>query len=208
MLTFTEDQAAALVLDAGTLKRGRELAGPAKWAGLGRTDTAAGGGAKPYLTGIDLSEPAFKCLCPSRVFPCKHRAGLLLLLAWQPALLLTGAPPAWLAEWLEKRQAKNAEQAKKASQAPTDAVLAGAPTASAAPSPAQLKREAQRHARMQLLNLGPPPTTDSLEVEWALIHTVDLLSAEDLQEAVLLAHDTEVKQTVEIRLANYFKKNP
>jgi hypothetical protein len=56
-----------------------------------------------------------------------------------------------------------------------------------------------------LINLGPPPDTGSLEVEWSLIHTVDLLSAKDLQEAVLLANDTEVRRTVEIRLANYFK---
>ena len=162
MITFTEDQAAALVTDAGTLKRGRELAGPAKWAGLGRTATAAwgecaGSGSKPYLTGIDLSEPAFKCSCPSRVFPCKHGAGLLLLLARQPTLLPTGAPPAWLAEWLEKRQAKGEEQAektaaKKASKAPAAQVAPGPDAiaeALASPGTAQLKREAQRHARMQ-----------------------------------------------------------
>jgi hypothetical protein len=162
MITFTEDQAAALVADAGTLKRGRELAGPAKWGNLGRTDTAAwgecaGSGSKPYLTGIDLSEPAFKCSCPSRVFPCKHGAGLLLLLARQPALLPTGTPPAWLAEWLEKRQAKGEEQAekaaaKKAPKIPAAANPAGAPTATdapTAPTAAQQKREVQRHARMQ-----------------------------------------------------------
>ncbi len=158
MIIFTEDQAAALVTDAGTLKRGRELAGPAKWGNLGRTDTAAwgecaGSGSKPYLVGIDLSEPAFKCSCPSRVFPCKHGAGLLLLLARQPALLPTGPPPAWLAEWLDKRQAKGEEQAeksaaKKAPTAPTDAAPE-ATEAPAAPAAAQQKREAQRHARMQ-----------------------------------------------------------
>ena len=162
MITFTEDQAAALVTDAGTLKRGRELAGPAKWGNLGRTDTAAwgecaGSGSKPYLTGIDLSEPAFRCSCPSRVFPCKHGAGLLLLLARQPALLPAGTPPAWLAEWLEKRQTKGEEQAekaaaKKAPKAPAAEAAPGSPeTAEAAPAPnaAQQKREAQRHARMQ-----------------------------------------------------------
>ena len=162
MITFTEDQAAALVTDAGTLKRGRELAGPAKWGNLGRTDTAAwgecaGSGSKPYLTGIDLSEPAFKCSCPSRVFPCKHGAGLLLLLARQPTLLPAGTPPAWLAEWLEKRQTKGEEQAekaaaKKAPKVPAAETTPGSPeTAEAAPAPntAQQKREAQRHARMQ-----------------------------------------------------------
>ena len=158
MLTFTEDQAAALVTDAGTLKRGRELAGPAKWGNLGRTDTAAwgecaGSGSKPYLVGIDLSEPAFKCSCPSRVFPCKHGAGLLLLLARQPALLPAGTPPAWLAEWLDKRQAKDEAQAEKAAAKPAKKVDADAASTSEAsnstPNAAQQKREAQRHARMQ-----------------------------------------------------------
>jgi hypothetical protein len=160
MITFTEDQAAALVTDAGTLKRGRELAGPAKWGNLGRTDTAAwgecaGSGSKPYLVGIDLSEPAFKCSCPSRVFPCKHGAGLLLLLARQSALLPAGTPPAWLAEWLDKRQAKGEEQAEKAAAKATKkvptATTEAAPEAAEAPATtaAQQKREAQRHARMQ-----------------------------------------------------------
>ena len=108
MISFTEDQATALVTDAGTLKRGRELAAPAKWSSLGRTDTAAwgacaGSGATPYLTGIDLTEPAFKCSCPSRVFPCKHGAALLLLLARQPELL----PPADAAH-LARRVARQA----------------------------------------------------------------------------------------------------
>ncbi|TDN39463.1 hypothetical protein E4631_14520 [Hymenobacter sp. UV11] len=149
MISYTEDQATALVPDAGTLQRGRELAAPAKWAGLGRTDTAAwgecaGSGTKPYLTGIDLTAPAFKCSCPSRVFPCKHGAGLLLLLAQQPELLPPAAPPTWLAEWLDKRQTKQEEQAAKPTVAPASDAVAD----SAAPDKARLKREAQRQARM------------------------------------------------------------
>jgi hypothetical protein len=162
MITFSEEQATALVTDSGTLKRGQELASPAKWANLGRTDAAAwgecaGSGSKPYLTGIDLTEPAFKCSCPSRVFPCKHGAGLLLLLARQPALLAPGAPPTWLAEWLTKRQSKSEEQAEKAAArpskqpaAPTDLSEANPPPpAEPATSAAQHKRETQRLARMQ-----------------------------------------------------------
>jgi hypothetical protein len=160
MISFSEDQATALVTDPGTLKRGQELVNPAKWGNLGRTDTAAwgecaGSGSKPYLTGIDLTEPAFKCSCPSRVFPCKHGAGLLLLLARQPALLPDGTPPAWLADWLSKRQAKDEAQAEKvaakipkkaASPVPGEADAADAP----APSPAApTKRDAQRLARRQ-----------------------------------------------------------
>jgi hypothetical protein len=56
-----------------------------------------------------------------------------------------------------------------------------------------------------LINLGPPPDTGSFGVEWSLIHAVDLLSAEALQQAVALSADTEVKRTIELRLANSTK---
>ena len=98
MISYSEAQALTLITDPGTLKRGQELLKPAKWNNLGRTDTAAwgdcvGSGSKPYLTGIDLTESAFKCSCPSRVFPCKHGAGLLMLIACQPGLLNDNMPP-------------------------------------------------------------------------------------------------------------------
>ena len=132
MITYSEAQALALITDPGTLKRGQELLKPAKWTSLGHTETAAwgdcaGSGSKPYLTGIDLTEPAFKCSCPSRVFPCKHGAGLLLLMARQPELFGGSTPPAWLAEWLEKRQQT---QEKKAEQPPV-IKIAKAPKAAA-----------------------------------------------------------------------------
>ncbi|WP_052695136.1 hypothetical protein [Hymenobacter sp. AT01-02] len=157
MTSWTEEQARSLITDPGTLKRGQELAAPAKWSNLGRTDTAAwgeckGSGSKPYQTGLDLTEPAFKCSCPSRVFPCKHGAGLLLLLARQPQLLSNPTPPPWLQEWLDKRQQT---QNKKASQAPGGTLLAPtdapatATTAVADNELARQKREAQRLGRMQ-----------------------------------------------------------
>ncbi|WP_460619538.1 DUF5691 domain-containing protein [Hymenobacter ruber] len=143
MISYSEAQALALITDPGTLKRGQELLKPAKWSSLGRTDTAAwgdcaGSGSKPYRTGIDLTEPAFKCSCPSRVFPCKHGAGLLLLMARQPELFGGSTPPAWLEEWLEKRQQTQEKKAEKpAAKAPkTPAVkaelLAGADSPGAA----------------------------------------------------------------------------
>ncbi|GAB3833191.1 SWIM zinc finger family protein [Hymenobacter jeollabukensis] len=149
---WTEDQARALVPDAGTLKRGLELATPPKWQHLGQTDTAAwgecqGSGAKPYQTGIDLTELAFKCSCPSRVFPCKHGAALLLLLARQPQLFGPAPPPPWLKEWLDKRQQT---QAKKAAPAAAPAAPAEAPAPDAAPEPAPgVAVSAARLERMQ-----------------------------------------------------------
>jgi len=150
-LTWTEEQARALITDAGTLKRGQELAAPAKWQNLGRTDTAAwgeckGSGSKPYQTGIDLTEPAFKCSCPSRVFPCKHGAGLLLLLARQPQLLSGPTPPAWLHDWLDKRQQTQEKKTSKPTAAAQPADLAATEATAEA---ARQKREAQRHTRMQ-----------------------------------------------------------
>ena len=72
MLCYSESQVLALITDPGTFKRVQELLKPTKWANLGRTETAAwghcaGSGSKPDLTGTDLTEPAFKCNCPSRI---------------------------------------------------------------------------------------------------------------------------------------------
>ncbi|MBJ6145340.1 DUF5691 domain-containing protein [Hymenobacter sp. BT559] len=160
MISYSEDQARAFVTDAGTLQRGQQLAQPAKWNNLGRTDDTAwgecaGSGSKPYLTGIDLREPAFKCSCPSRVFPCKHGAGLLLLLARQPTLFAANTPPGWLEEWLAKRQQTQAKKEEKVAaprqaepEPATDAPAVAASTEPAsAPSggvaPARLARMVQ-----------------------------------------------------------------
>lgn len=130
---WTEEQARSLIPDAGTLKRGLELATPSKWQNLGQTPEAAwgecaGSGSRPYLVGIDLGGgPAFKCSCPSRVFPCKHGAGLLILLARQPQLPGPAEPPAWLSEWLAKRQQTQEKKAAKAGEAEAPAETSSAP---------------------------------------------------------------------------------
>lgn len=155
-MIWTEEQVRALVTDAGTLKRGLDLAKPPKWSNLGQTDTAAwgecaGSGSKPYQVGIDLTEPAFKCSCPSRVFPCKHGAGLLLLLARETGLFTGTTPPPWLAEWLEKRQqaqSKKAAPAPRASSSETAAPSSAVPADATEPESAALVSEA-RLQRMQ-----------------------------------------------------------
>jgi hypothetical protein len=167
MISYSEDQARAFVTDAGTLQRGQQLAQPAKWNNVGRTDSTAwgecaGSGSKPYLTGIDLREPAFRCSCPSRVFPCKHGAGLLLLLARQPALFPTATPPGWLEEWLAKRQQT---QVKKAPPAvlQSQAQPADTATAVADPRPASTLGSEVVPARLTRMAQG----ADELEV-WLL----------------------------------------
>lgn len=115
--TWTTEQILALAPDASSAKSGRELATPRKWVTLGNDESCAwgecqGSGAKPYQASIDLSEPAFRCTCPSRKFPCKHALGLFLLLADQPAGFTVGPPPGWVSEWLASR----AQRAEKRSQ--------------------------------------------------------------------------------------------
>lgn len=81
-----------------------------------------GSGKDPYRVECDLSEPAFKCTCPSRKFPCKHGIGLLLIFAQKPESFKTAEPPAWVAEWLEKRSATAEKKIAKAeaAEAPAD----------------------------------------------------------------------------------------
>jgi len=105
---LTPEQILALAPDASSASAAKGLAAARKWVSLGRSERAAwgecqGSGKDPYRTQIDLNEPAFRCSCPSRKFPCKHGLGLFLLLAHSPAVFEQTAPPAWVAEWLSKR---------------------------------------------------------------------------------------------------------
>lgn len=107
----TPEQILALAPDAGAASAARGLATTRKWLRLGRAERAAwgecqGSGKTPYRTQIDLAELAFRCTCPSRKLPCKHSLGLLLLLAHDSAVFEHAPPPAWVAEWLAKRDQK------------------------------------------------------------------------------------------------------
>ncbi|XGW00583.1 MAG: SWIM zinc finger domain-containing protein [Leptolyngbya sp. BL-A-14] len=115
---WTADQVLALAPDAASAKNGRGLATRQKWVSLGQQQSVLwgecqGSGKKPYQTQIDLSEPAFRCSCPSRKFPCKHGLGLFLLLAEQPEAMVETDPPAWVAEWLASRLQRSEKQAEK-----------------------------------------------------------------------------------------------
>jgi SWIM zinc finger len=138
---WTAEQVQALAPDAGSLSSARGLSSPGKWqlSGAGDGPPASlwglckGSGANPYQTIVDLDEPAYKCSCPSRKFPCKHALGLLLM--WAAGSVAGADPPQWVTEWHEGRAAK----AEKA-QAKRD-------TAAAPPTEAQQKEAARRAAR-------------------------------------------------------------
>jgi hypothetical protein len=111
---WTQEQILALAPDASSAKNGQALATSRKWSSLGYNEIATwgeceGSGKNPYLTQIDLREPAFKCSCPSRKFPCKHGIGLFLLFVNEQELFTTRTAPQWVDDWLEswsQRQVK------------------------------------------------------------------------------------------------------
>ncbi|WP_433361561.1 SWIM zinc finger family protein [Streptosporangium sp. CA-115845] len=140
---WNRDQVLALAPDASSQKAAGTISSPRKWSGTGVTADAvwgecAGSGSKPYRACVDLSEPAYRCTCPSRKFPCKHALGLLLL--WSA----DGVPAAeevadWVGEWLDGRRDRAARAAE-----------AGATRAarSAEAAPADGRRAALREQRV------------------------------------------------------------
>ncbi|AQZ60458.1 unnamed protein product [[Actinomadura] parvosata subsp. kistnae] len=107
----------ALAPDASSQKAAQGVAAAGKWALRGTTGTVLygeckGSGAKPYLAAVDLTEPAYRCSCPSRKFPCKHALGLLLL--WSAdGVPEQPAAPQWVTEWLDGRAERAAKSAAR-----------------------------------------------------------------------------------------------
>ncbi|MGP3956672.1 SWIM zinc finger family protein [Nonomuraea sp. 3N208] len=149
---WSRDQVLALAPDASSQKAAQGIAAPGKWSSRGTTGTVVygeckGSGAKPYLACVDLTEPAYRCSCPSRKFPCKHALGLLLM--WSAdGVPDTQVAPQWVTEWQEARADRaakaaarlDAARAKPAGSTPADGQAAAGPGASGAESP--------RHARV------------------------------------------------------------
>jgi hypothetical protein len=117
--SWTPERILALAPDSSSASAGRGLASKKNWVTLGKNDTAIwgecqGSGKNPYQTRIDPLEPAFKCSCPSRKFPCKHGLGLFLLLQSDEAAFTQDTQPAWVTEWLEGRTKRSeAKETKK-----------------------------------------------------------------------------------------------
>ena len=146
-MSLTPEQIIALAPDASSAKAGRTLASAGKWRSRGCDERAVwgecqGSGKDPYQTQIDLTEPAFKCTCPSRKFPCKHALGLLLLFATQGAAFGRGARPGWVAEWIEKRE----QQALRSRQKETE--RSSREAAPQEKSAARTKRATDRQTRV------------------------------------------------------------
>ncbi|MDK1472788.1 SWIM zinc finger family protein [Streptomyces sp. 549] len=129
---WTAEQVLALAPDAASRKAGGKLSGPAPWSGTGTGGGAVwglckGSGSTPYRTVVDVDDPAYKCSCPSRKFPCKHALGLLLLWAAGPQAVAPGTepPPEWAGTWITGRRTRPPQgAARPATAAPADPAAA------------------------------------------------------------------------------------
>ena len=102
------EQVLALAPRPSSVAAAQPLAVPARWTSTGCDSRAVwgrcvGSSAEPYECAVDHIEVAFRCSCPSRVFPCKHSLALLLL--WARGQVAGGDPPPFTASWLAKRLA-------------------------------------------------------------------------------------------------------
>jgi hypothetical protein len=118
---WTVERVQQLAPDAASAKAGQGLAGPRKWVSLGCEASTLwgecqGSGAKPYQVRVDLAEPAYKCSCPSRKFPCKHSLGLMLMFVG--GSVPTSTKPAWVEEWVAQRNARAEKKQEKAESPP------------------------------------------------------------------------------------------
>ncbi|TMR96731.1 SWIM zinc finger family protein [Nonomuraea basaltis] len=122
----------ALAPDASSQKAAQGVAVPGKWSLRGTTGmvlygACKGSGANPYLACVDLTEPAYRCSCPSRKFPCKHALGLLLM--WSAdGVPEVEAAPQWVTEWLETRAERAAKAAARLEADRAEGAAKGAAT--------------------------------------------------------------------------------
>lgn len=142
------EQVLGLAPDASARKAAGGVAEPARWDAAGCDDQAVwgecqGSGSSRYRACVDLAEPAFRCSCPSRKFPCKHALGLLLL--WSEERVDAGSAPGWAAEWLTQRQQQADQRAEqghgRAAQAGARVPSAGGPPRTADPRTAQRREQ-------------------------------------------------------------------
>ena len=106
--------------DPATLARAKKLAAPLHWRAPGRSERALWAehkGSDLYQVRVDLRDLASRCSCPVRQQPCKHALGLLLYALQRPGDFAAAAEPAWVTEWLDRRQAA-AERKVKAAEEP------------------------------------------------------------------------------------------
>jgi hypothetical protein len=111
------ERVTALSPDTASDVAGRRLAIPTPWSDVGYAHpllwgACQGSGSSPYSVVVDVSEPSYRCSCPSRKFPCKHVLALLYL--WAEGRIDEGGTLSrFAAQWSATRTAAGEEKAPK-----------------------------------------------------------------------------------------------
>lgn len=153
---WSPDQVLSLAPDASAQRAARSLAGDKAWCEVGLSagedlqptvwGLCQGSGAQPYQVSVDLTEPAYRCSCPSRKFPCKHT--LALLLRWASGAVPDAPAPAWVREW----QASRADRVARAEARTEVARNGGESTGRAAGEKATTRRAGRVAAGLEELD--------------------------------------------------------
>lgn len=137
MPEWSPDQVRALAPDASSLQAATKLARAGGWSEAGSGGDPAsvwgfcqGSGKSPYQTCVDLVEPAYRCSCPSRKFPCKHALALMLL--WAGGEIKEADQPDWVREWHAGRAARSTRKAAASAGPRTEAQVKAAARRAAA----------------------------------------------------------------------------
>jgi hypothetical protein len=113
-LRWTIEQVVALAGNASRFGAGEATAVPGSWTHSGAGERALwgrfhGSGREPYDIAVDHERVAHRCTCPSRVQPCKHVLGLLVL--WVRGMVADGSEPTEVARWIERERRRGDEPA-------------------------------------------------------------------------------------------------
>lgn len=145
----------SLAPDASAQRAARALARDKAWCEVGVSvddvpptvwGLCQGSGTEPYQVCIDLTEPAYRCSCPSRKFPCKHT--LAMLLRWADGAVPEAPAPNWVREW----QASRADRVSRAVAREEVARNGGEGTGRAASEKTALRRAERVAAGMDELD--------------------------------------------------------
>jgi SWIM zinc finger len=144
---WSADQVLSLASDAAAQRSARALAGDKPWSEVGLSVEDAvpptvwglcqGSDPQPYQTCVDLTEPAYRCTCPSRKIPCKHTLGLLL--RWSSGAVPPARAPGWVRDW----QAARGDRTDRAAARTEVARTGGEGTGRAAGEKTALRRAAR-----------------------------------------------------------------
>ena len=111
------ERVTALAPDSASDVAGRRLAIPTPWSDVGYAHpllwgACQGSGSTPYSVAVDVSEPSYRCSCPSHKFPCKHVLALLYL--WAEGRIDEGGTLSrFAAQWSATRHAAGEDKPPK-----------------------------------------------------------------------------------------------